>query len=1490
MSGHHNPEPWRQPLRPILTSTITQSPFQELDNPQSWPRRGGDAVAPRSALGQEQRSQTPKRLRFEGIDDNPGNGVAMVDSKVNYGSSLMNSQIDVEKHDALEAPPSQQEEVKIPTFPPRPRRPRPSQRQIKTEDDASEIPRTSPHMKPYTLEVPKDAPKNYDNGHAGFFPWSASRKHPEDVLSEQSITSGYYDRVQIVPSEMTSARPLIWSSVKHKSGLQILSSLFTSALKRRQCDKAIASKCTFKLPPRVTLTDTKRETWLKDLADSTIPLRRLSRTIPHGIRGKALLDQCLFKNIPTWRAVWLVKCVGANEIRAFKRKGANGAFVSGGEHKWVKDWTIQVQQFLESLIDSCGNPDWRHRISYGLELVSHIYYEHLLERDSFLDWLCNATRSSAIDALPIWLLIVKMYLADLTACRRQGQELALALSAQYRSICSHGPVAVLANLRYELSAVIVELMSESPACFVFPNSWAALGETLHSCTTEHPGKSEESYKALEERNIALTDCFTGFRQRSDSALSSRLIEVLDCLPPGYTFRRLSASCLDLCPSVLSLVRTTLSWATTIYRCGQPRQYLAVRLLRHWWRIGIDIEQSIFGCLEAVSTDASLSRMDFYKIIRELTRSRHFSISKYLQWLMARGTPTTRGSDSSTFFSDLLDHIPTQNLPDYVVNLRRSLFGPFKNPPSALAKVKLKISAAIGFMAEDPENNDCPSYFDVEHLSGLLPCDYFEIAQWMRQSLFRHVCDNDDDNEQFGLDDTPVLLSVHDFNTYFRILDNLNEYSILADILAPFIEFGPKRLLTVIAGTVNFCFDIFHAMGAADDLLSSLLRRLSEIVSRSMFEKSLITSLIDLADALPSRTNIKDSLERELASIEYSCITEAGSPVADYTPEMSQNVDADFLNDIDFLLKSGSSMDRPVLQRIFADVSSRLESVWFKDDELLAKFYDTLARLKWFDFETFDDLILAWLEKIALEPRRPPLVELVMPLISNASVSLEHVVDRVYIVAAKMGKQLAAAIDLLDLLLFDAQKVDAERRCVSSRIFASHVDTDCPQEFHRYLAQRRNLVRTKAELLTPLLIAIFRFEHSGGDLNRTVIKLTSRPFFSTLLQTYLWSTNTSSDCTLQSALILPIESQLQRLLQAITVTLPQVEPPAPSIDPNESTLDKGSVMLLVRATNEFNVNLCRLRLASAVGAFLKASTSPSTFDEIAELLVEEAQRPEGAGLDVWKQLLSMLPKQVLLKFQTRTIDELFRCCPEFSCPTLADIPLATDIIFLDHRLGSTGLVEQHLAAESRFQILSMTAEKLRRIFVRLCEFNTRSEQAFELREDDFQHSPPDRPLRTLLSWLPVFLRLLTIHRAIFSHPKLPQPSLARLTLAFSLLLTHPAIGTESVLATRLFDFLATLSDYLMAETRQQCYSTLTASPNRALDPRIRFLFGPGGRDNDPPLAMVNVEKQYLSTDGRPMTAVPYALKRWEMVSNAAPILGENDTSIDIRHFGAKKAVL
>lgn len=266
--------------------------------------------------------------------------------------------------------------------------PMPSRRHHLVYDVPSSKPPTAPapqvkrdgRPKQYTIESPSESPRYQKpnkpdslyrdpfgrglfSGSSDFFPWNGI--HHEDEWSMEAIQKGTWDRGS--QNEVSSARLAVIPSLKQKTGLNALSTIFMGVINQRRNSGYLTAPSTFKPPPRVTLTDSKREIWLKDLANPSIPLRRLSRTIPHGIRGRTLLDQCLNKQVPTERAVWLAKCVGANEIRSFKRKGAggNGAFAIGGEVKWIREWTLFVEQHVESVVSAFTESEWKQRVTYA---------------------------------------------------------------------------------------------------------------------------------------------------------------------------------------------------------------------------------------------------------------------------------------------------------------------------------------------------------------------------------------------------------------------------------------------------------------------------------------------------------------------------------------------------------------------------------------------------------------------------------------------------------------------------------------------------------------------------------------------------------------------------------------------------------------------------------------------------------------------------------------------------------------------------------------------------------------------------------------------------------------------------------------------------------------------------------------------------------------------------------------------------------------------
>jgi hypothetical protein len=68
------------------------------------------------------------------------------------------------------------------------------------------------------------------------------------------------------------------------------------------------------VPGCATLNEQKRENWLRELADDSVPLLKLSRNVPHGFKGQKLLEMLVSRKIECSQATWYIRVIGLNEI------------------------------------------------------------------------------------------------------------------------------------------------------------------------------------------------------------------------------------------------------------------------------------------------------------------------------------------------------------------------------------------------------------------------------------------------------------------------------------------------------------------------------------------------------------------------------------------------------------------------------------------------------------------------------------------------------------------------------------------------------------------------------------------------------------------------------------------------------------------------------------------------------------------------------------------------------------------------------------------------------------------------------------------------------------------------------------------------------------------------------------------------------------------------------------------------------------------------
>lgn len=261
-----------------------------------------------------------------------------------------------------------------------------------------------------------DASISHKNGltYPDYEPWKDHTHLPKDKATEEReklnnpvfLNKGYFES-PYVSNEYYSSRNLIQakmfsSTTNCNNILHELSQHLTNAYKTRNevINKIKYESNNFKLPPRVTLTALKKESWLRDLSDPDIPLLKLSNKLPHGIRNKVMVDNLCTKQVPTTRAIWFTKCSLYSELLILRKKlqskqhTVNHVSVPSPEileAQWLQEWTQQVVDYTYKfakemlLVTSLDKKQiFTAKLNYLLTYIQTLYVESLLDKEFFL--------------------------------------------------------------------------------------------------------------------------------------------------------------------------------------------------------------------------------------------------------------------------------------------------------------------------------------------------------------------------------------------------------------------------------------------------------------------------------------------------------------------------------------------------------------------------------------------------------------------------------------------------------------------------------------------------------------------------------------------------------------------------------------------------------------------------------------------------------------------------------------------------------------------------------------------------------------------------------------------------------------------------------------------------------------------------------------------------------------------------------------------------
>lgn len=1342
---------------------------------------------------------------------------------------------------------------------------------------------------PDSLKLPAVAPYIVPKKPAGFFPWTG--KHPEDVLSDVNVKQGFFDKPPNPPEkELNTARVPLYNAFKHKSGVENLSILFSLVLDQKNQHGLLSSASTFRPPPRVTLTEAKRKSWIADLANPDVPLRKLSRTIPQGIRGLVLLEQCLQSCVPLNRAIWFAKCVCANEIRTLKRKGTGPAIAAGTESKWLREWTINVEQFVEAREDQAAQSDWRSNMQYALRLTTRLYMENLLDRDHYLDWMICSFQSAHLRHTPFWLMVIHIYKQDLSHYRTRGQRLAATLIEKFE-LANKSPAESIVSLRQKLYDTIRLLLLSRPMNFLMPETWPDAVQCVQLCLDT---KVPIERQMLEQLNRINTRAMGSNKQAFATKRTAQqvIVDILDSAQPPYDLPGLAESLGAACPDIPQLIFTCLEWACTRFRPLNSRIYLFARLAKRWQSAGQDVDNVILNHLSACRKgDTTADGEALQHLAAQLSRSGLFPLTRYMQWLMVRGLPKKgslktsltflRGQEAPTAHcvradpSQLLLHVSMHNAQEHAINLRDSIlqgcgFDPVVEKTTCQDCIQF-IEQELAFLGREPKSSKPEK---PEPIWASLPWNVrSQIAMWLRTKVAAKA--------RAGAGCTLVgsrILNVDQFAFVRNVLESMEDEAVLADVIGILSCSQGDDLVASLVATVHLHAESFSAIGA----LEVLQKRTCQIYMTwrtSRPTMPLLTStLLDLCTTYPVKMPAIRLLQQDFVRGDRGRAVAACSPYSDGIAESLQQAGATFVEDFEAILQSEPNMNEQTMNGLFAVLVDRIEKQQKLgyDPETVASFCQLLSRLRFCRKSQGDLLIQRWITHLA-----PALTAdfgslLLQNLIGTGCITFDGLVDATHAPNSGLRRSLAARRalqhiiappqgSLADLILYRARS--------------------------RWSAYVRQESRSALELLCEMGLESALHAFEGSLLSGLVKDDTIRP----------------------SPLSHPAEQWLIKALDR-------------SVCLQEGPVRSEGIRALVNSINVFSHRFVQLRFWLTSRSGLGTGEGPNQ-EELAkvlsEVLEQMLQGPTGdrQGVVWFAQLLDAVEVDVANRLRHRVENEFLEALPKFpanktSSPVtavfssdvhhLSSIMERAYLLCTKHTSPSPGFMpqlidklSQHLKALSGNSIAaaSSTTSGLSG-----SPMGTNHSQIMSVTSSPVANTSDAGPgmiSGLILGYFAHLIQMVCLQRSALcaaghtgTNPKQAQSEQVQLLVRLALIATHPAFASASANMTSkedqqkakqvldfTFDVIATIVDEVSDEVRMMSAKVLK---DKLSDGRMKYLFGSVGtmgcaqaRDLGQGLQMVKEGKGVLG-DWKPRV--------WEILDNGSG--KESETSLGLGLFGAR----
>lgn len=702
------------------------------------------------------------------------------------------------------------------------------------------------------------------------------------------------------------------------------------------------------------------------------------------------------------------------------------------------------------------------------------------------------------------------------------------------------------------------------------------------------------------------------------------------------------------------------------------------------------------------------------------------------------------------------------------------------------------------------------------------------------------------------------MTLDQFKAIRRILENLEDFAILADVLKMAIEIQDTSTLTFACDTVNFHLSIFSAIGALHELFSSLLQQHKNISESTLGDQQLVESLIDLGKRIPTAAKEVRHLKAQMQMYRQRAAAVACSPISDHMTEALQPAEQNFFDELDQVLISGTSMDKQHLTQLFAKIVKRWEHSQGESELPEYLLPELLARLRPFDPSTFEILMVSWLNGVLRSPMPYEIPKILPSFIFGGCIMLDKVLNTAQNALSDTtiaDSHTRIAMDILELL--DISSKQDQYLSTTSKGY-------------RLRVQHVRILRRSPTLVVPFLLpTIEAYSAASADLRARARALISSDGVQDLVKTLVVSD--------------PQALQNFGFSTGATTLLDKLICPG---DPQQTTIEEQQFHLpqLLGLVNHYNMPLCRLRLRVLLSTETASPDHAAT--SFCNIISSDARY---ISSDLWPELVSELPPG---------LGDYVRQCLEREILSRIswgpDATLGQSNVLINRMLAVVGAIGINNSGQTSFPLISQIADKLSHA-LSFCRSVARTAHA----PDNESSSEGYCICKGVPSNLDVLLRLINLHQVTVQLPSFPQSILIQLALSLSvLLILDPFQKVKAIPSSRIYDTLLVLSDALSDESRNSCIRNLREYKFR--DSRVRFIFGYSEPNDGEWLQLVansSVKAETTMADlvgtsatQNTETLQPYQIRWWEMMQDATPVIGVNDTSLSLTLFGARKSVL